>query len=194
MDLTFRLGEAADAPFLANCVTEVSQGVVEALLDNLLPLVSATKILTMVLQDDSQAFSYKNCLLAHMGQDPKGLLFAYDACEQKIPKILTTIASKTRLKPLEDLLTCQIPKTLYINTLWVSDDFRGEGLADALIDYAKDWAKSLQLTGLSLFAARNNTRAVKFYQRMGFVARREVFIPETLQSKISAGDLYFCEL
>ena len=193
-ELNFRQAEASDAPFLAQCVTEVSQGVVEALLDGLLPGISATQVLTMVLQDDSSAFSHKNCVLAELEAKPQGLLFAYPSEEQEIPKLLRAMTSKARLEPLEDLLTCKIADTLYINTLWVASDFRGQGLADALIDYAKYWAQGLELKGLSLFSARNNTRACQFYQRMGFTVQREVFVPPSLALKISAGDLYFCEL
>ena len=193
-DLSFRLASPEDASFLAGRVREVSHGVVDALLLGLLPGIGPEQILSMVLRDTSSHFSHKNCVLACEENRPVGLLFAYPWQEQSIPGLMRTMIPKDRLSPLIDILTAVVPDSLYINTFWVAEDLRGQGLSDALMDYVKDWARDTSLSKLSLFAWRDNSRALAFYERHGFVRFRAVEVPEAFQEQNLQGDLYSCEL
>ncbi|MBO4335186.1 MAG: GNAT family N-acetyltransferase [Desulfovibrio sp.] len=192
-ELSFRQGSPDDAAFLAHCVREVSGGVVDALLNGLLPGVGSEQVLSMVLRDTSQHYSHKNCVLAFMGQQCVGLLFSYPASEQGIPALMRAMLPKKRLEPLADLLTAHVEGSLYINTFWVDVSMRGTGLADSLMDYAKDVSRELDLEGVSLFAFRKNSRALSFYARHGFRKVREVAVPHELLPEAGPGDLYLCE-
>ncbi|MBQ7606847.1 MAG: GNAT family N-acetyltransferase [Desulfovibrionaceae bacterium] len=188
MEICYRQATADDAPFLAHLVRQVSGGLVDALLDGLLPGVTPEQIVSMVLRDTSSQWSYTNCLLA-LDDEPAGLLFAYPSSVQTIPPLMETMLSRARLDPLRDSVTAAVPESLYINTLWVAERVRGMGLADALIDYARAWAKDLGLHTLSLFVWRDNLRARSFYARHGFSAVRSVAIPEPLLSAHGGADL-----
>ncbi|MBQ9536243.1 MAG: GNAT family N-acetyltransferase [Desulfovibrionaceae bacterium] len=193
-EFTFRQGEAQDAPFLSKCITQVSGGVVEALLGELLPNIAAQDLLLTVVQDASSHYSYQNCILACMGPTPKGLLFAYPAEAQVIPPLLSAMVPKARITPFVDILTAAVPESLYINTLWVAEELRGHGLAKALLNFAKSWAQSLNLTSLSLFVLQENVRAKAFYLREGFKKVRSVQVPEVIFAQHGGGELLRAEL
>ena len=193
-DIAFRMADAHDAPFLARTIAVVSEGVLAQLLDNVLPGISSEAILEMVLRDGSSHYSYKNCVLAERDGESTGLLFAYDAAYQSIPKLMRATIEKRRIDPLEDLLTASVAESLYINTFWVSEAVRGLGLSDTLMDYAKEWAKALSLQKLSLFVFHDNGRAREFYRRHGFTVYRSVQLGGDVASRHGGGDLMVCEI
>ncbi|MBO4369278.1 MAG: GNAT family N-acetyltransferase [Desulfovibrio sp.] len=192
--LSFRLAVAEDAPFLARCITDVSAGVVDFLLEGLLPSVNVLQILTMVMRDTSSFFSHKNCVLAEKNGQNVGLLFAYPARDQTIPALMKAMIPSKRLQPLLDVLTASVPDSLHINTLWVDASYRGSGLSDALLDYASEWAKQQGFCKLGLFVWTDNKRALSFYVRHSFTYVRSVAIPKSLADKHGRGDLLCCEL
>jgi GNAT superfamily N-acetyltransferase len=55
-----------------------------------------------------------------------------------------------------------------VEALYVERSWRGTGLADDLLGRAFDWAASLGLPAVQLYVTASNTRAVSFYERMGF--------------------------
>ncbi|MBQ7585381.1 MAG: GNAT family N-acetyltransferase [Desulfovibrionaceae bacterium] len=193
-ELNFRVASVEDAPFIAKCVTKVAEGVVEMLLEGFLNSIDPWQILTMVLQDSSQALSYKNALIAELLNSPQGLLLAYEAKDQVIPPLMRTLLPKERLEPLEEALTCVWEDSLYINTLWVAEDQRGKGLAWVLMDYAKTWAKSLELSRLSLMVLKDNLRAQTFYERQGFKFISAIKLPPRLSDLHGGALLLGCEL
>ena len=57
-----------------------------------------------------------------------------------------------------------------IESMWVDASWRGRGLANLLITYLLNWAKQHPvLEKLGLFVFSTNTRAIKFYEKHGFV-------------------------
>lgn len=193
-ELSFRPATAGDAAALAARVHEVSAGVTALLLHGLLPGVSACEVLTMVLRDASSHYSHKNCVLAEYQGRMAGLLFAYAAEEQAIPPLMERMLPTKRLEPVRELLTLCHPGSLYINTLWVDEGLRGLGMADALMDYARLWAEDAGHGSISLFAWRDNTRAVSFYRKQGFYPVREIKAQGALREQHDRGDLYVLEL
>ena len=192
--LGFRPATAGDAAALAARIHEVSAGVTELLLRGLLPGISVEDVLTMVLRDASSHYSHKNCVLAEYQGRMVGLLFAYAAEEQAIPPLMERMLSAKRLEPVRELLTLCHPGSLYINTLWVDEGLRGMGVADALMDYARLWAADAGHGSISLFAWRDNARAVSFYRKQGFIPVREIAAQGSLREQHDGGDLYVLEL
>lgn len=192
--LTFRQAGADDANFLSARIHEVSAGVVDVLLYKLLPGIGVRDALAMVMRDTSSHFSHKNCVIAEYQDKPVGLLFAYPAEDQGIPPLMEKMLSRARLDPVRELLTFRVPNSLYINTLWVSEELRGLGVADALIDYARAWAQDMGRSCISLFAWRDNARALSFYTRLGFVSVQEVPAKGDLCRQHERGDFYTLSL
>ena len=61
------------------------------------------------------------------------------------------------------------PARYELIAMWVEPAARGAGVADALVAAVKARAVELGLEALYLEVAPENTRAVQFYQRHGFV-------------------------
>lgn len=192
--LSFRPATADDAAFLSARIHEVSAGVVDVLLHKLLPGIGTRDVLGMVLRDTSSHFSHKNCVVAEYQNAPVGLLFAYPAEEQGIPPLMEKMLSRERLEPVRELFTYYVPNSLYINTLWVSEEMRGLGVADALLDYAIAWAQDMEKQQISLFAWRDNTRAISFYTRKGFAPVHEVVALGDLCRQHEMGDFHTLNL
>lgn len=53
-------------------------------------------------------------------------------------------------------------------SMWVAQDHRGRGVADALLEAVTRWAEADGATGLCLAVAAGNDRARRFYERAGF--------------------------
>ncbi|MGK7653945.1 GNAT family N-acetyltransferase [Roseovarius sp. B08] len=117
------------------------------------------------------AFSYQNCLLATLGEQIAGMVHAFempetDAEEPETDPVLAPYAA------LED------PGSLYISGLAVHAPFRSHGIGVALLDCVEALAFTRALPRLSLICFERNTRAVDFYQRVGFrVADRRPIVP-----------------
>jgi len=56
------------------------------------------------------------------------------------------------------------PKTMYLDQIVVAPEHWGEGIADALLDEAK----LISPRGLDLLVNKDNTRAIRFYEKHGF--------------------------
>jgi len=66
--------------------------------------------------------------------------------------------------------TSEDPDVRSLISMWVAPPYRGTGTAGALVDAAAWWAGQDGASVLSLGVAEPNRRAVRFYERVGFVA------------------------
>lgn len=56
-----------------------------------------------------------------------------------------------------------------LSQLYVASTHHGAGIAQALMDWATDTARARQATALLLTVFENNPRAIRFYEKRGFV-------------------------
>lgn len=56
----------------------------------------------------------------------------------------------------------------YLGFMYVKSGYRGQGVSQKVIEEAKSWAKSRNLTELRLDVYDDNQRAVKAYEKVGF--------------------------
>lgn len=49
-------------------------------------------------------------------------------------------------------------------------EYRGQGIAEALVEGAKDWSRAFGVEKLTLNVVPQNLRAIRFYERVGFVS------------------------
>ena len=57
-----------------------------------------------------------------------------------------------------------------IGAMWVDEDLRGSGWAEALLGAAERFARALGAGAVTLWVAGGNERAQRFYARIGYVA------------------------
>lgn len=177
MDVTLWQAEPDDAEIIARVIRETSAGVVDYLLGGLSRVLSPQRLLTPVIMETGHPLSHENVLLLRQGQTLAGLLLAYPATAHGIPDILRKVVAAQKLDLLDGLLRVVEPESLYINTLWVNEAYRGSGVADDLIECALVAAADRGLGALCLHVWVENARAVRFYQRHGFVTTRHFEVP-----------------
>lgn len=84
-----------------------------------------------------------------------------------------TIAGFTQLYPLFSSLSMK--RIWLLNDLFVVEDFRQQGIAQALLDKAKQHARLTGALGIELATGLDNTRAQRLYERNGYVKDEEYF-------------------
>ena len=63
------------------------------------------------------------------------------------------------------------PELMHLVSVWVAPEWRGSGVADSLIEAVCDWAQSVGATALTAWVAEGNDRALRVYNRLGFVTQ-----------------------
>lgn len=178
MDIDFRPAEPEEAAKLASIIQETSGGLVDYLLRDIMPFTSPHQILTSQVLSEDSLFSYSNAIVCVEQGEIIGLILAYSWEKQVLSDLMRCYLPQRRLKVVEGLLSSAEPDSLYINTFWVENKFRGQGLADVLMDVAEDWGRREEYSRLSLHVWEGNKRAVSFYQRHGFSLSKRFKFPE----------------
>ncbi len=194
MNIQFRPGEAQDIEQIATIIRETSGGLVDFILKGVVPFVSPLQLLTAQVSQEDSLYHYANCMVAAEDRELVGLLLAYSWHEQRLSSLAKRYLPKKRLEIIQELLESSELDSLFINTLWVHEKYRGQGLADAFIDLACSWAEDKGLTRLSLHVWADNSRALRFYGKHEFEeTRRFIFPPHKLLPHTN-GKLQMCKL
>ena len=65
-----------------------------------------------------------------------------------------------------------------LDTLYVLEPYRNQGIGSALLEAAWDWAKARSLASLQLMTLGENEKARRFYERAGLHEHQIVYIRE----------------
>ena len=60
------------------------------------------------------------------------------------------------------------PHDAYVGAMWVDEDLRGAGWADALLEAAERFAQRLGCQAVELWVSGSNPPAQRFYERNGY--------------------------
>lgn len=186
-ELNLRYAVADDLDFVSRVVTEVSEGIVECLFADLLPMQQASDVLRLAFGRNVAPYVTENVILAEVGDQTAGLLFSYDACEQQIPTLMENFLTAKRIDPVREVLTATVDDALWVNTLWVNPQFRGRGLAQLLLEVAADKARDLSLKKIALHAFAENEAALGLYRKAGFEVLKEVTLGDSLSARHPKG-------
>lgn len=178
MDVQYRPAELDEAEALARIIAETSGGIVEYLLSGLIPGLSALELLRMAVMDEDTVYSYQNTVLATWQDQPVGFLLAYPGEQNGLPETMADFLLHKRAEPLQGVLAHKDQDAVYINTLWVHENWRGSGLADTLMDIAESLARAEERSRLSLHVWADNTPALRFYRRQNFHSAGFVSTPD----------------
>ncbi len=170
-DIDLRTPGADDIAELAGLIDEVSEGIIETLLKGVLPGMEPRALLSLVLGKNVEPYALENMTWLTVDGAHAGLLFAYDAALQRIPAIVEAFVPRAKLDLLRPILTASWPDALWVNTFWVSPDYRGQGAASFLMRAAEAKASELGKQSLALHCWAENARALRFYEREGFAVK-----------------------
>jgi len=67
---------------------------------------------------------------------------------------------------------------IYVDELWVEPNFRGKGLAKALMKKADELIKELDAVGIRLYVNLNNPTAKKLYEGCGYLEDGQAYFME----------------
>ncbi|MFK8102859.1 MAG: GNAT family N-acetyltransferase [Saprospiraceae bacterium] len=123
-------------------------------LDLLSPLFDAYRVFYRQTSDLAAA---RNFLAARLQQKESVIFLAF---EGKIP------CGFTQLYPI--FTSVGMRKSWLLNDLYVAASFRQRGIAQGLIEHAKDWSRETQAAGLLLETEKENVAGNQLYPKMGF--------------------------
>jgi ribosomal protein S18 acetylase RimI-like enzyme len=166
-----------DKRFIAQAMVEASGGICDYLLKDKLAKLSPEQLLSFEVARSQSPFSYNNCLLLKQGDKPVGLICAYPA--EDFVKQLKSMNLSEKTDAIETFYRVQFPKNcLYIDTVFISPEFRGQGLAKCLLLAVKSFLSAADYHQLALYVWEDNLRAIALYQSFGFTVaeqRRSLF-------------------
>ncbi|MCL2718636.1 MAG: GNAT family N-acetyltransferase [Lachnospiraceae bacterium] len=57
---------------------------------------------------------------------------------------------------------------LYIDEIWIKPNYRGKGIANALMKKADELSKEINTLGLRLYVSADNSEAISLYKKCGY--------------------------
>jgi len=168
-EFTYRNARKEDARAIAELFQISSDGVADYVWNTLTPDYPGLSLIEIGEQRYAReggkevAFSYANCVIAEAAGQVAGMMHAYPMPE---PDPQDDGPGDPVLQPYAEL---ELPGSLYISGLAMHEDFRNKGGGTALLEIARDTARSEGLDRLSLLVFEQNEAALRLYLREGFV-------------------------
>ncbi|MGF7050621.1 ribosomal protein S18 acetylase RimI-like enzyme [Paenibacillus sp. DS2015] len=83
------------------------------------------------------------------------------------------IVGFTQLYPVFSSVSME--RSLILNDLYVTQEYRKQGVAQLLLDEAKKYAKQIKAKGLALSTAIDNQQAQRLYERNGYTKDQQYY-------------------
>lgn len=114
---------------------------------------------------EAGAFSFRNARIAEIDNSVAGMLLSY-----RLPDPYEIGGLDDYPAPVRPLvkLEAEVPGSWYVNAIATYEQFRGRGVASALMANCRDMAEAAQATKLSLIVASENTSAHALYLKLGY--------------------------
>lgn len=176
MDFQIRTALRSDAESLAQLINCAGEGIPKLIWSELAQNGQSPMAVGVERAGRPEgAFSYLNAMVAVRDQSTAGMLIAYPLPK---PYFVGEISEYPELiRPLI-LLEAQAAGCWYINGIAVFQNFRRQGVAQALMENTFRDAKARHYSTVSLIVSVHNTGAVKLYKSLGFeVAATQACFP-----------------
>lgn len=155
-----------DAANLAYLINLAGEGIPEFLWSEMITgQETALEVGTQRAAREDGGFSYKNAKVVRLEQEVAGMIIAYQLDNPYDPGDLNDYPAVVR--PLIEL-EAKAPGSWYINALATMEQYRGLGIAKALILEAEKQAKDAQVKTMSLIVAAENQAAKQLYLDLGY--------------------------
>lgn len=165
---TFHQATQDDADAIAAIVIAANGGLVEQLLDGLIPGLKSATILSATFIKGEGPYRTENVICARENERLTCMLFAYPASEHCVPPLLESFIPAKRLNPIRPVLETSVPGSLYINTLWREPALRGTGHTAALVLEAESLCRAGGFDRLSVFCWNDNDEDMAIWTQQGF--------------------------
>lgn len=172
-----RIGMATDREDLVRYLLMAGEGLFEHLFDNAYPGLTAADALGLAVGDEDTPYYFENAYLVENEGRALGCLVAFPSEQIALPEIAYSVIPRERLDPVLPLFTAPVPNSLYINTLAVNEEARGQGVGGLLLDFAAELAQGAGCDSLTLHAWGDNATALSLYTARGFECVSRIPIP-----------------
>lgn len=165
-----RFARKEDAPEIAPLILVI-------LKDMELPFLKQTgeqktlEILEEAITDPNYRYSYSRGIVEEIDGKVAGVAYGYtDEEEAIIDQPLVPILEKYRLDASTRLFIDKetFPNEWYLDSISVSEDFRGQGIGSRLLEALPKLAKKANRSVIGLSVDEKNPKAKKLYERHGF--------------------------
>ncbi len=166
--IEYRPAIREDSATMAELISLAGGGMVEFLFHDLIEGVTPVQILANGLKNDRFPHTFKNAIVAVSGQDVVGVALSYPSQYHGVTEALRAFVPAERLDHLQAFYETRVDNSLYLDSLAVFDEFRGQGVGGRLISLTKERALAAGFDTVSLIALADNAPALSVYRRHGF--------------------------
>jgi len=178
MDIIYREGNIEDCDKIAQGIDLASGGIIEFLFHGLLKDYTADQVMSNVLRDEKGYETYKNAIVAEYENEVIGIVYSYPAKYHGISEETRTFFPQERLEFLADFFNSRVENSLFLDSIYVDEKFRGLGVGSKLIQLTKEKAKKQGFSQLSLMVMNSNSVARRSYERNAFTIVKHVDVKE----------------
>jgi ribosomal protein S18 acetylase RimI-like enzyme len=178
MDILYRIGKPDDSLKIAEGIDRASGGIVEFLFHGLLGSYTAVQVMANSLQEKQGSDSYENAIVAEYQGNIIGVVYSYPAKFHGITENTRSFFPSDRLAFLGDFYNSRVEDSWFLDSIFVDDKFRGEGIGSKLIELTKQKARDHDYKQLSLMVMADNTVARRTYEKNNFRIFKHIDVQE----------------
>ncbi|MES2193531.1 MAG: GNAT family N-acetyltransferase [Pseudomonadota bacterium] len=185
----YRMARPDDRGELARFMCIAGGGVYEFLFDDLIPFVTAVDLLSAGIGSERYPVSWRNCCVAALGGDGQIVAAANVFPADLLKDDNYVLLGSERHDHIRPMLELQDWGSMFLNSLAVSDAFRGSGIGAKLLEWAEGRAAQAGYARLSLHVWADNFTALNFYRARDFVQIGVAGIPTHPRLKHHGGSI-----
>jgi ribosomal protein S18 acetylase RimI-like enzyme len=178
MDILYRIGEPEDSLKIAEGIDRASGGIVEFLFHGLLGSYTAAQVMANSIKEKQGSDSYENAIVAEYQGNIIGVVYSYPAKFHGITEDTRSFFPNDRLTFLGDFYNSRVENSWFLDSIFVDEQFRGEGIGSKLIELTKQKARDNGYNKLSLMVMADNTIARRTYEKNNFRIFKHINIKE----------------
>lgn len=191
-EIVFRSATSEQAAAIAQLTILAADGLVEFLMDDLVPETSSQQLLTSIIARETGEASYRNVDVAMVDNEVIGIAQTYPAEKFCITEEMRSFFPQERLTVLQDFFSSRVEGSFFLDTLAVTPKYQGQGIGRQLIDRVKQKAKTCGYPSVSLIAWTDNHNAIRLYQRQGFQPVKSIQVEPHPCLPHQEGAILFC--
>lgn len=165
MSVVFRPARPDDVAPAADLMAQAGGDVLQFVLDDVAPNVTARDLLAHMFAADDSECSYRHCLIATEGAAMVGIVNAFPTA---LLKDMPDETLSVRERHLEARTNLKDEGSYRLNMIAVDPNVRRQGIASRLVDFVDERARSEGYDRVTLHVWADNATACSFYRAKGF--------------------------
>jgi len=178
MDILYRIGKLEDCSKIAEGIDMASGGIMSFLFEGLLENHTVAEVMADLLRDEIGYDSYKNAIVAEYQDEIIGIVYSYPAKFHEISEETRNFFPKDRLLILSEFFNSRVENSLFLDSIYVDERFRGRGIGNRLIALTKQKAQKNGHKQLSLMVMNSNRTARRTYEHNSFEIVKHIEVQE----------------